>query len=289
MPSTPARTRRTSSKRFSSRTVEQHPAAGRRRRGRARLRLHERLPRHRELRRDLGRYACAVTPPGRRRVGRREPCRRLRHDGRCEDRGDRDHRHGSRDRADPACGALRRDRVEPRHLVVRPALELHACPDRRPGRSGDRPVRLQRRAVARLWEKVIVPGAISPLVGFAGAFLLVLAHLPLLLQALAGSRESRLPLGQLASGTWVAFSNTRSTSWRRSIAVSPTPPSSTNHRGLVKWCSVTTGVSPRVIAASTPIAIAQRNSAPVGLPAGGCSAPRARRCRIRSNRRARRR
>ena len=155
-----ARTPPTCSRRFSSRTVEQTRPARRRRRRRARLRLHERLPRHRELRRDLGRHARALAALGRARLGRREPRRRVRHDRGREDRRQGDHRHRPRDREDRARGARRRDRLEPPHVVARPAVELDARADRRSRRRRARPVGLERRPVARAsGEKVVIPGA----------------------------------------------------------------------------------------------------------------------------------
>ena len=58
-----------------------------------------------------------------------------------------------------------------------------------------------------VWEKVIVPGALSPLVGFAGAFVLLLALYWLFRWASPGPANRGFRLGQLASGTWVAFSH----------------------------------------------------------------------------------
>jgi len=58
-----------------------------------------------------------------------------------------------------------------------------------------------------VWEKVIVPGAVSPLIGFAGAFVLLLALYWLFRWASPGPANRGFRLGQLASGTWVAFSH----------------------------------------------------------------------------------
>ena len=58
-----------------------------------------------------------------------------------------------------------------------------------------------------LWHKVIVPGAVSPVIGFAAAFLLLVAHLPALPPTYAGHRQPRLSIGQLFSGTWLAFTH----------------------------------------------------------------------------------
>jgi PiT family inorganic phosphate transporter len=58
-----------------------------------------------------------------------------------------------------------------------------------------------------VWHKVIVPGALSPLIGFAGAFVLLLAIYWAFqwLHARAANRSFRL--GQLASGTFLAFTH----------------------------------------------------------------------------------
>ena len=70
----------------------------------------------------------------------------------------------------------RRDRLEPRHLVLRPALVVLARPHRRPGGLRARRRRGRRRAVGRgSWRRSLIPMVISPLVGFSVAFLLMLA------------------------------------------------------------------------------------------------------------------
>ena len=58
-----------------------------------------------------------------------------------------------------------------------------------------------------VWEKVIVPGAISPLVGFAGAFLLVFLIYRLFFKLSPGVANRGFRYGQLATGTWVAFTH----------------------------------------------------------------------------------
>ncbi len=58
-----------------------------------------------------------------------------------------------------------------------------------------------------LWEKVIVPAAISPVAGFAGAFLLVVLIYRLFFQAPPGLANRGFRYGQLLSGTWVAFTH----------------------------------------------------------------------------------
>jgi PiT family inorganic phosphate transporter len=58
-----------------------------------------------------------------------------------------------------------------------------------------------------LWHKVILPGAVSPVAGFAGAFLLLLVIYRTLQRLTPGVAHRSFRLGQLASGTWVAFTH----------------------------------------------------------------------------------
>ena len=58
-----------------------------------------------------------------------------------------------------------------------------------------------------LWEKVIIPAAASPVIGFAGAFLLVVVIYRLFFGAPPGVANRGFRYGQLVSGTWVAFTH----------------------------------------------------------------------------------
>ena len=58
-----------------------------------------------------------------------------------------------------------------------------------------------------LWEKVIIPAAASPLIGFAGAFVLVVLIYRLFFRASPGMANRGFRYGQLVSGTWVAFTH----------------------------------------------------------------------------------
>jgi PiT family inorganic phosphate transporter len=58
-----------------------------------------------------------------------------------------------------------------------------------------------------VWEKVVVPGAVSPVVGFAVAFLLIVIIYRLFFRAAPGVAHRGFRLGQLLSGTWVAFTH----------------------------------------------------------------------------------
>jgi PiT family inorganic phosphate transporter len=58
-----------------------------------------------------------------------------------------------------------------------------------------------------VWEKVIVPGALSPVIGFAGAFVLVIVIYRLFFRTPPGMANRGFRYGQLVSGTWVAFTH----------------------------------------------------------------------------------
>jgi PiT family inorganic phosphate transporter len=58
-----------------------------------------------------------------------------------------------------------------------------------------------------LWEKVIVPAAASPVIGFAGAFVLVVLIYRLFFRLPPGMANRGFRYGQLVSGTWVAFTH----------------------------------------------------------------------------------
>jgi inorganic phosphate transporter, PiT family len=58
-----------------------------------------------------------------------------------------------------------------------------------------------------VWEKVLLPGLASPVIGFAGAFLLIVLIYRIFFRASPGVAHRGFRLGQLASGTWVAFTH----------------------------------------------------------------------------------
>ncbi|HET8752231.1 MAG TPA: anion permease [Gaiellaceae bacterium] len=58
-----------------------------------------------------------------------------------------------------------------------------------------------------LWEKVIIPAAASPVIGFAGAFVLVVLIYRIFFRAPPGMANRGFRYGQLISGTWVAFTH----------------------------------------------------------------------------------
>jgi inorganic phosphate transporter, PiT family len=58
-----------------------------------------------------------------------------------------------------------------------------------------------------LWHKVIVPGAVSPVIGFVAAFGLLVVIYRLFLRLTPGVANRGFRTGQLFSGTWVAFTH----------------------------------------------------------------------------------
>ncbi len=58
-----------------------------------------------------------------------------------------------------------------------------------------------------IWEKVILPGAVSPVIGFAGGFALLVVIYRLFHRLTPGVAHRSFRLGQLVSGTWVAFTH----------------------------------------------------------------------------------
>jgi PiT family inorganic phosphate transporter len=58
-----------------------------------------------------------------------------------------------------------------------------------------------------VWDKVVVPGALSPVIGFALAFVLIVVIYRIFFRAPPGIAHRGFRLGQLFSGTWVAFTH----------------------------------------------------------------------------------
>jgi inorganic phosphate transporter, PiT family len=58
-----------------------------------------------------------------------------------------------------------------------------------------------------IWEKVVLPGLASPAIGFVGAFLVIVLIYRFLFRASPGVVHRGFRLGQLATGTWVAFTH----------------------------------------------------------------------------------
>jgi inorganic phosphate transporter, PiT family len=58
-----------------------------------------------------------------------------------------------------------------------------------------------------IWEKVILPGAVSPVVGFTAAFALLVVIYRIFSWLTPGAANRGFRTGQLVSGTWVAFTH----------------------------------------------------------------------------------
>jgi PiT family inorganic phosphate transporter len=58
-----------------------------------------------------------------------------------------------------------------------------------------------------VWAKVVLPGLASPAIGFAGAFVLIVVIYRLFFSASPGVAHRGFRLGQLVTGTWVAFTH----------------------------------------------------------------------------------
>jgi PiT family inorganic phosphate transporter len=56
-------------------------------------------------------------------------------------------------------------------------------------------------------EKVVIPGAVSPVIGFAGAFLLMILIYRIFFRVHPGVAHRGFRYGQLVTGTWVAFTH----------------------------------------------------------------------------------
>ena len=102
-----------------------------RRRHGARVRLHQRLPRHGERRRDVDLHARHGPADRGRDGGHAELRRRLPVARGGRHGGQRDRRRRPHHARDRVRGARRRDRVEPRHVVVRAAVVVLARAHRR--------------------------------------------------------------------------------------------------------------------------------------------------------------
>ena len=130
-----------------------------RRRGRARVRLHQRLPRHRQRRRLLDLDRSALPPD--RDPTRGDPQLRRRAAVGHGRRNDRDRHHLDRagHRDDRVRGPRRRDRLEPETWYLGYPVELLARADRRRHRRDARGRRRRRRQLERPARQGRRPGA----------------------------------------------------------------------------------------------------------------------------------
>jgi PiT family inorganic phosphate transporter len=101
-----------------------------------------------------------------------------------------------------------------------------------------------------IWQKVIVPAAVSPVVGFAGAFLLLVLIYRAFHRLTPGIAHRGFRLGQLVSGTWVAFTHGANDAQKTMgvIALALFTHGSISHFYIPNWVKISAGLT---IAAGT--------------------------------------
>jgi PiT family inorganic phosphate transporter len=101
-----------------------------------------------------------------------------------------------------------------------------------------------------IWEKVIIPGAASPVIGFAGAFALLVVIYRLFQRLTPGVANRGFRLGQLLSGTWVAFTHGANDAQKTMgvIALALFTHGSISHFYIPDWVKIAAGLT---IAAGT--------------------------------------
>jgi inorganic phosphate transporter, PiT family len=101
-----------------------------------------------------------------------------------------------------------------------------------------------------LWAKVVVPAAISPVVGFVGAFVLLLVIYRIFFGLAPGPANRGFRLGQLVSGTWVAFAHGANDAQKTMgvIALALFAHGSISHFYIPVWVKIAAGLT---IAAGT--------------------------------------
>jgi len=101
-----------------------------------------------------------------------------------------------------------------------------------------------------IWQKVIIPGAASPVIGFAGAFVLLVVIYRLFARLTPGVAHRGFRLGQLVSGTWVAFTHGANDAQKTMgvIALALYTHGSISHFYIPNWVKIAAGLT---IAAGT--------------------------------------
>jgi len=101
-----------------------------------------------------------------------------------------------------------------------------------------------------LWHKVIVPGAVSPVIGFAGAFVLLIVIYWLFVRLTPGLANRGFRTGQLFSGTFVAFTHGANDAQKTMgvIALALSTQGSISSFYIPSWVKITAGLT---IAAGT--------------------------------------
>ena len=101
-----------------------------------------------------------------------------------------------------------------------------------------------------IWEKVALPALASPVIGFAGAFLLMVIIYRVFFGLSPGVAHRGFRLGQLASGTWVAFTHGANDAQKTMgvIALALYANGSISHVYIPTWVKIAAGLT---IAAGT--------------------------------------
>ncbi len=96
-----------------------------------------------------------------------------------------------------------------------------------------------------LWQKVIVPAALSPVIGFAVAFALLIVIYRLFIWLTPGVANRSFRLGQLVSGTWVAFTHGANDAQKTMgvIALALATHGSISHFYVPTWVKVAAGLT----------------------------------------------
>ena len=99
-------------------------------------------------------------------------------------------------------------------------------------------------------EKVVIPGAISPAVGFTGAFFLMVIIYRVFFRAPPGVAHRGFRLGQLVTGTWVAFTHGANDAQKTMgvIALALVTHGNISHFYIPTWVKIAAGLT---IAAGT--------------------------------------
>jgi inorganic phosphate transporter, PiT family len=99
-------------------------------------------------------------------------------------------------------------------------------------------------------EKVVIPGAVSPVFGFAGAFLLMVIVYRVFFRAPPGVAHRGFRYGQLVTGTWVAFTHGANDAQKTMgvIALALVANGNIDHFYVPDWVKVAAGLT---IAAGT--------------------------------------
>jgi PiT family inorganic phosphate transporter len=101
-----------------------------------------------------------------------------------------------------------------------------------------------------IWHKVLVPGALSPVIGFVAAFALLVVIYRLFQRLTPGSASRGFRSGQLLSGTWLAFTHGANDAQKTMgvIALALYTHGSISHFYIPTWVKVAAGLA---IAAGT--------------------------------------